>query len=377
MIRCNLKLAPYQIFFPIGFLNALIAVGVWFIQDFHWFSAPTMLIHEKLIMGGFLWSFIVGFLMTAIPKMTGTNPANKVELTFASILIAGLMYFSWDIDPRFFYANHMILILFLIFFGGRRFLKTTKPAPVFFSHVVIGLFLALAGAIYHFQGNSIMGIHLFHVGAVLLLVLGIGTRFFSFLSGLPSAFEGEKSVWFRRGFHVLGIIMALLLFCAGSGVVVAYLGLTIGSLIYLFAIWKVHRASERASPLKYGLKFVALMIPLSFLMSYMQPQMFITWFHLLFIGCFGLITFSVATRVTLAHGSYSTNLEIKSPALAWFVFFLILGLSSRILYGFAEGSWKKSLLHLAATFWLLALGSWGSSFLFKIFKPGSQPKASC
>ena len=55
--------APYQIFFPIGVLASLLAVGVWFVQGLNWFSSPVLLIHSKLIMGGFLWSFIVGFLM--------------------------------------------------------------------------------------------------------------------------------------------------------------------------------------------------------------------------------------------------------------------------------------------------------------------------
>lgn len=371
------NLAPYQIFFPLGILNALLAVGVWFVQSLNWFESPTILIHSKLIVGGFLWSFIVGFLMTAIPRMTGTESAHKIEYILASALLIGQSVFSWQLDARYFYTNQALLILFLIIYGGRRVLRSNKPVPVFFSHVGIAMVLALLGSYYHFIGNSLMGIHLYHVGPTLLLVLGIGTRFFSFLSGLPAAFENTTSFAPRFMFHSLGVLTGVLLFCAGKGLSEAYLGLTILSVIYLFAVWKIQRPSDRPSALKYGVRIVAIMIPSSFFMSWLQPAMFVTWFHLLFIGCFGLITFAVATRVTLAHGSYSTDLEMKSSALWYLVVFLVLGIVSRVLYGFSEGLGRKSFLHLAATFWILAVLSWCWVFLPRIFKPGPQAKPSC
>lgn len=370
-------MAPYQIFFPIGFLSAILAVGIWFTQNLGWFNTPVILIHSKLIMGGFLWSFIVGFLMTAIPKMTGTIKAHKFELTAALFVISSLIFFSWKIDARYFYASQILLVIFLLFFGGRRILRMTKPIPVFISHVGMAMLLALVGAVFHFQGNSIMGIHLYHVGAILLLVLGIGTRFFSFISGLPSVFEETTAPWRRRIFHGLGILTGFLLFFAGRGHKSAYLALGIVSLVYLFGVWKVQRPSNRPSALKYGVRIVALMIPISFFLSWIQPHMFITWIHLLFIGCFGLITFAVATRVTLAHGSYPIVLETTSRALWWLVIFMTLGLISRIMYGFTEGISRVSFLHLAATFWIFAIVSWGWTFFLKILKPGNQSKPSC
>jgi len=371
------NIAPYQLFFPLGLLNAMLAVGVWFVQNLGWFSSPAILIHSKLIAGGFLWSFIVGFLMTAVPRMTGTKGANRLEYIFATLLLLGQTSFSWLLDPRYFYGNQILLTLFLIIYGFRRIIKMTKPMPVFFSHVGIAMALALVGAYSHFIGNSFMGIHLYHVGTVLLLVLGIGTRFFSFLSGLPSVFENVTSTWLRMAFHGAGISMGVLLFFAGRGIAISYLGLSLLSTVYLFGFWQVQRASNRPSALKYGVRIVAAMIPLSFFLAWLQPQMFVTWLHLLFIGCFSLITFSVATRVTLAHGSYPIDLEMKSPALWWLVSFLVLGILFRVMYGFSDGLWKTSYLHLAATFWILAVASWCWAFLPRIFKPGPQAKPSC
>lgn len=369
-------IAPYQIFFPIGILCSILAVGVWFVQDLNWFSAPAIFIHSRLIIGGFIWSFIVGFLMTAIPRMTGTSSVNIFEFIIAFLLIVFQIIQSWTMDGRWFYGANIAIVFFLLFYGGRRIVKSVKPIPVFFSHVGLAMCLAILGASYHFRGDTYLGVHLYHVGTVLLLVLGIGTRFFSFLSGLPSEFENAPKAH-HYIFHCLGLSMAGLLFLSGSGYPNAYLGLFLVSLFYLLFVWKVFRSSDRSSALKYGVRIVASTIPITFLMCWLQPHLYITWLHLLFIGSFSMITFAVATRVTLAHGSYSTDLEMKSKAL-WFVLsFLSLGIVSRVLYGFSEGLWKKSFLHLAATFWILAVICWCYSFLVKIFKPGPQAKPSC
>lgn len=371
------KVAPYQIFFPLGVLNALLAVGVWFVQNLGWFDSPALLIHSKLIVGGFLWSFIIGFLMTAVPRMTGTGGANLIEFLAAGLLMLGQTFFSFVIDGRFFYANQAVLILFLLLYAGRRILKMTRPLPVFFSHVGLAMVVALLGSYYYYYGNSFMGIHLYHLGSVLLLVLGIGTRFFAFLSGLPSEFESDESPLMRASFHMAGVMIALFLILAGNGMSFAYLGLAAISLFYLIRIWKVRRSAERPSPLKYGVRIVAASIPVGFVMTWLQPEMYLAWFHLLFIGCFGVITFSVATRVTLAHGSYSTDLEKTSKALWWMIAFLVLGAICRVLYGYSDGLWRVSYLHLAATFWFGAVLSWCFSFFLKIFKPGPQAKPSC
>ncbi len=333
-----------------------------------------MFIHSKLIVGGFLWSFIVGFLMTAIPRMTGTASANAAEFFFAMASVLGLSLASWAIDGRLFYGLQMVLVLFLAFYGGRRILKTAKPVPVFFSHVGMAMLLALAGSCSHFMGDSRMGIHLYHLGAILLLVLGIGTRFFSFLSGLPSDFEEKSSERRKRLFHGLGAAATACLVISGRGHSIGYLGLALISSVYLFFIWKVQRPSARPSALKHGVRAVAAALPIGFFLAWLQPPLFIMWLHVIFIGVFCLLTFSVATRVTLAHGSYPIDLEMKSPALWWMVACLALTIVARVLYGMSGGT---GYLHLAVAFWFLAIASWCWSFFMKIFKPGPQSKPSC
>ncbi len=370
-------LAPYQIFFPLGILNALLAVGIWFTRDLGWFSTPAMLVHSRLIVGGFLWSFICGFLMTAIPRMTGTQTFRVPEFVLALFLVFAQMIGAWFVDGRWFYGASALLIVFILFYGGRRLVKSTKPVPVFFSHVGLGMFLALTGSLFSFSGDLFMGIHLYVVGGILLLVLGIGTRFFSFLSGLPSAFETAGRPALRMMFHGLGISVAALLFVAGKGYAWAYLALSLLMFVYLGFVWKIFRWSDRPSALKLAVRFVACLLPLCFFLSWLAPAMYVTWFHLLFIGCFALMTFSVATRVTLAHGSYPIDFEMRSRALWWVVSFMGMALISRVLYGFTVGLTQKSFLHLAACFWFLAILCWCFSFFMRILKQGQQARPSC
>lgn len=369
--------APYRLFFPVGVLSAVLAVGVWLVQDLGWFESPALFIHSKLIVGGFLWSFIIGFLMTAVPRMTGTPGANRFEDALAGLLLAGQVIFAFRIDGRFFYANQMLLILFVAVFAGRRIVKRTKPLPVFFPHVGVAMVLAFLGSFAHFRGDLFLGFHLYHLGSVLVLILGLGTRFFSFLSGLPSIFETGGSPAMRWMFHGLAVLTGVLVGLAGAGSAPAYLAIAIVALIYLFGVWKVQRPSSRPSALKWGVRIVAASVPASFLMTWLQPAAYLAWFHLLFIGCFALITFSVATRVTLAHGSYSMELEMKARALWWFIAFLILATVARLAYGLSAGPMKPHWLHLAATFWILAVAAWGWEFVPKMFKTGPQAKPSC
>jgi uncharacterized protein involved in response to NO len=333
------KPVPYQLFFPLGIFNAILAVGVWFVMNLHWFSTPAILIHSRLIVGGFLWSFITGFLMTAVPRMTGSADANRWEYFAASLLLVAQIPFSFLLDATYFYENQIALIAFLILYGVRRVLKSAGSAPVFLSHVGTALVLALIGAKFHLAGNTFMGIHLYHLGAILLLVLGIGTLFFS-----------TQGPWL----HLPGIAMGALLFFAGKGFSLSYLGLTMLSLIYLFMFWRIQGGSS--------FRLSAATIPAAFLLCWLWPSMYVTWFHVIFIGCFGLMTFVVVTRVTLHHGSHSTDLEIDSGALRWLVVSLGLGIISRAGYGFSESHLKIGFLHLAATFWIIAVLNWCRAF---------------
>lgn len=370
------EISPYQLFFPLGLFGAILSISIWFLKDLNWLSTPVILIHGKLIVSSFLWSFIIGFLMTTVPKITGTKKAHWFELFSLFSLTLTNMYQSFFTDGTWFYVTSQVLIFFLLIYVGHRVVFRKKKIPMFFSHIVIAIILALVGTTYYYRGNSYMGVHLYHVGSTLILVLGIGARFFTFPSDPPSLFEEDN----RKSnflFHFLGIIICALLCWAGQGYKIAYLALSFVTAIYLLFVWKIYRKSDHPSALKIGIRIIALAIPLSFFMCWLLPENHITWFHLLFICCFSIIIYALATGVVLTHGSYSLDLKPTSPVLWYVIFFLVLSTASRILYQFSDGNWKKSFLHLAASLWVLAIAFWCRSFFIKIIKGGSGEKSAC
>lgn len=369
--------SPLPDFFPLGVLCALFGAGIWLFQDIL-FSAPILSIHSRTMAGGFLWSFIVGFLMTAVPRMSGTESASWWEIFFSLGLILIQIFQAWLIDQKFFFVTGALLVLFLAFYGGRRLSKSKVKLPIFFSHIGLAFLMALLGCYAYASGESSLGMVCYFVGPILLLIMGIGTRFFSFLSGLPSEFENSKNRFKIPLFHLSGIVMVLFLVLAGLGFEWAYLGLFFLSLFYLVFIWRIFRRSDRPSPPNYGARIVATSIPLSFFLCWLVPDMQITWFHLLFVGCFSLLNFSVATRVTLAHGAYPIDLELKTPVLWGLIVLTLLSLGFRVsLDLFGRGGVGIHLLHLAVLFWIGAILSWCYSFFLRIFKPGSLDRPSC
>lgn len=178
-------------------------------------------------------------------------------------------------------------------------------------------------------------------------------------------------------FHVLGLSIALGLVFAGLGSAVASLFLALVTFIYMVVIWKIFRPSGRPSALKFAVRIVALLIPVCFLLCWLRPDLTIVWYHFLFIGCFSLMTFAVATRVTLAHGAYSLEHEIKSKALWAFLVLMMLALVFRIAYGLSSSLHRNHLLHLAIAFWFSALLSWCFSFFRRIYQAGELRRPSC
>ena len=78
---------PYRLLFPLGVMFGALGVYVWIAFAFFPGSEFPVQLHSKLMLGTFLFSFAAGFLMTAIPKMTASFPAQTFELTIAFVLV--------------------------------------------------------------------------------------------------------------------------------------------------------------------------------------------------------------------------------------------------------------------------------------------------
>ncbi len=345
------------------------------------YSYPAK-IHSQLMMGAFLFAFAAGFLMTAIPKMTASFPAEPRELVTACALTLGTAICATLDRAEYFYLVSTISILALVVFFVRRFLARTKAVPPFFPFVIFGLLAGLTGSailgvsqIIEVPSEvSVFGGKIYFEGMILYLVLGIASRLMPVITGRgvldqPGTQPVRRnivlacSLLLSFGFEAVGQVLA-------GGILKV---LVVGWVAY--AGWGLFSKSKTKSRLALGMRLAGLMILFGLIMTVVQPSMNVHWVHLTYIAGFGLMTLTVATRVTLAHGSYDLVFETRSNAL-WICGALILTAAlARVGAPFTGSGYFMHLLY-SAVLWILAIGVWSTVFLKRIFWKG-EDAASC
>ena len=73
-IRANFFVEPFRIFFPAGILIGIAGVALWPAYYAGLVVTYPGTGHARLMIEGFMASFIIGFLGTAGPRITTTSP---------------------------------------------------------------------------------------------------------------------------------------------------------------------------------------------------------------------------------------------------------------------------------------------------------------
>src|SRR5262249_33735427 len=174
---------PYRIFFPLGIVLGAMGVSIWPIYYYGITEGYSGRAHAFVQTDGFLYAFIAGFLLTAIPRFTGTEPpSRKVQFALASVIAICAIAFEFQFfvfGQTLFLVAHFMLITMIV----RRFLRRQQDPPKTFPLVGLGLLCGTAAAIINagMAWNIIgptydaLGKRLISEGMVLLLVLGIGS----------------------------------------------------------------------------------------------------------------------------------------------------------------------------------------------------------
>lgn len=372
---------PYQIFFPLGVLWGIAGVLNWVLFYFHILPQFPAVLHAEMMMGGFYLTFATGFLMTAVPRMSGTASASKLEkgIPFFISLIA--LAVSWNPHRIFFHALLIAQMLMLIRFGVKRILKGPfKPAPSFA--------LAAIGNLSAFAGGTLLLINDFHPCSPQVLFLARGLLFYVFFLGgvlgigsllipmilgstpLPQAPTPLSAPKLRITEISKYAFFGLLLIA--SFIVEIFWGTRWGALIracvitYLLTTWPLFRLPPKG--ILYWILWISgwcLMI--GFWPSVIRPDLAVHANHLIFIGTVSLMIFGISTRVTLTHGGLSRLPEKNSKALMVVLVLLILALITRVFAVMAPD--YASHLAYASLFWICGALVWlvrfGRALLFQ------------
>ncbi len=371
-------LEPYQPFFLSGLLISILGLGIWIAFQERLISFYPNESHAFLMVMGFLFAYINGFLMTAVPKMSQTEAASSLEIMVGLVMLWVQVPLAFLASPSLSYSWAVIQILFLAYFVGRRFFMRRANPPKAFFFLPFGLLSAAAGAAL--LANSelagdwhVYGKNLLFQAFVLNLILGLGSRLVPALTRVQGALDVRSS---QAESSLVYLIPAVLLNVAFAAEV--FFDSPMGSLLKIAVmVWMAVKHLKIFKPLQVrgflgvGIRISIGFLILGYLLAFLFPDYGLHLQHLSFIGGFALLTFLISTRVVLAHGGYNLNLEIQSSKLLWFwMFALTIGLM-RVVLGF-EAQYRSLLLWVLFLSWVALCALWSSSFgrkLLKLEKP--------
>jgi len=359
---------PYRLLFPLGLFLGAFGVIYWVLFDLQILKFYPREIHSQTMFFGFLWAFVAGFLMTAIPRMTQSQNATWLEMGAAGFLamlqlVLGLRHMSEALNSIF-----IVQILFLIYFAGRRFLVHKRIPFEGFIFIPFAFLIVFVGmALKYFQViNQTDYIRLAGEGFILNLIFGVGARLIPVLSRLPNALRPDQQSNLSRmsEFFLVAIVINALMI---SEAVYKNQWLMLLK-FFVFVFYAIRYLGLLKKPTRWSVLAVGLKIGI---LSILKATLLVIWpqifpmtasLHILYIGGFSLITLMIASRVMLSHGGESTDYELRSKLLVAVVGFFLLSASFRYFAGVAIGGF---LITMAIICFLIAIGIWGYKF-FKI-----------
>jgi uncharacterized protein involved in response to NO len=337
---------PFRIFFPLGLASGVIGLALW--PLFLWGMLPIYpgLMHARVMIEGFMAAFIIGFLGTAGPRLLTARHFGDAELRVLIALHLGTIAAHLAARPALGDALFFVQLATLVGVLGRRFVARVDLPPPNFVLVACGLLSGAAGAAI-VALPSILGDwpRLYYFGAlalsqgfVLLPVLGVGAFLFPRFLGVPFGPELDE-------LHVLTPRRkrkAILSGCVGAAIFASFAvesaGFlrTSGALRFIAAF--AYAATQMPSVLKFGrgpflgqcIRAAMWLMMLGLLWPVFLPLYRVTGLHLVFIGGFMLVVFTVATRVMLGH---SGQLHLCKKPLPFFITtaaLLLIGLAARV-----------------------------------------------
>lgn len=387
-----LRAEPFRLFFPLAFLLGIVGVAHWVLFTTGLISHYLRRFHGVTQTQSFLLAFAAGFLCTAIPKRTRTAPATWLELGALLVLLPVVSLatlFEYDGIGQ---AAYAAALLTLAQFAVRRFFDVgpghpialgsagPRRPPASFAMVPVGLLAGLVGAAASIVGRGaasnwalMLGERLTFEGVFICLALGVGAFF------LPLAGRGEAApdVGPGRGWHAVayaaaagGVIVSL--FAQAGGWPRAGAGLRGAIALAVLVASGTWRPPTRPGTNRRLLWMAMWAIPVGLFGAASFPGVRVEALHVMFVGGFGVLAFSVATHVTFGH----TGQEARQGARAWpvaaFGLLFAVAMMFRISALADPNSYFRS-LGIAASVWLLGTIVWAAYVLPSILRAPAPP----
>lgn len=378
---------PFRLLFPLGAVLGIFGVLMWPLYFWKAIAVYPGHIHPRIMIEGFLTSFVIGFLGTALPRLVGAPRMALGETLGFACALAGLSFLHatgrvlWG-DQVFF-----LTILFLVGLLGMRVLLFRKdvPPPAFVL-VVLGLGCALIGSatqvVERFLPESwpvwvpVLGKLLLYQGYLVFPIMGVGAFLLPRFFGLPGRQNFPESLalppgWLgRAGFALFcgAVVMTGFVVQAVSGSRWGNAFCAAGILLYFMREIPAHKAGFGGGSIALGLRLALLSIPLAYILLSLFPGRSFSLLHVLFITGFSLLVFIVASRVVLGHSGQSG----KFRGTLWPVLILTACITLAMLTR-VTADWMPDLrmshYAYAALVWTLGVLVWSVALLRRVRFP--------
>jgi uncharacterized protein involved in response to NO len=321
-----MKQDPFRLFFPLGVLFACLGIAPWVQLLFVPGGYPSSF-HRLMMINGFMLSFVCGFLMTAIPRFTKTFHARSWELAtvFSSLVISQIFNSlgreSWH------HGSACLAIFFLMLFLAPRFFRRQANPPLTFIFVGLGLILWFASNVAFALGqtNDVWR-DIFSSGALLSLVLGIGSRLIPALLGWKTVIESQAPLIENRGRVCLTWLLMLVFLISYFSPVSFEIKLVTRSIvvgIFAFSFWHINVFPKVRTPFTWSLWSCSWMIFLSSTFNIFANGQYYHFLHGLLVGGLSLLTLLISLHVVISH-SRGDHEYRKNSKLVLIVTILVL-----------------------------------------------------
>lgn len=373
------KNEPYRVFFPLGVLAGIYGVMMWPLWHAKWLAFSPLEAHTRMMVECFLGAFVLGFIGTAFPRLTGNRPWSGAECW----LLLGL----WGTVAACHGSGRVVLgdkvfcaMMVLMFAGmmGRWLWGNRDTPPPGFVLAMAGILGAAVAAGYLASapvpgspGDRWAKLALFQ-GFLLLPIMGIGPYVLPRFFGVSSSHSFDDSPRPPKGWCLLlaKAMVAGLLVVSGFALEVGgspAAGQLLRAAVVLawFALeTPLLRIAKQSTTPGTAVRIALASMVAGLLCAAVFPVARVGSLHLFFISGLGLFTLAVGTRVVLGHADRHDLLAGKINWLRWVIGLAIVAALTRLTCDFIP---KVAISHqiyaawtwlAAALVWLLVLGKY-------------------
>ncbi|MFN0118811.1 MAG: NnrS family protein, partial [Elusimicrobiota bacterium] len=357
---------PFRLFFPLGIIAGCAGVGHWAMWTMGYPVADIKNLHLVLQSQGFLSFFVIGFLMTAFPRFSGTNPASLIEISIATagavLFLTGALIRHWVLA----HTGTLIVLVMIPAFAARRLAHRTKDLPPSFLLLAFGLLQAFLGVIFSLITNMgesnvylfSIGRQMMQLGFLLCMVLGVTAKLAPFLTGYtndPGCEDNNRIFCLTKKSEIAAHGISGILIVTSFFLEPAFQRLALGlratvATIHLIWFAKITRPLKKRTATIFFFWLSCWMIPLGLWLECLLPQYRVAALHVVFIGGFSLMIFSFGMLVVLSHSQKAALLNGKLWALKSVGAMALIALAFRLAADFFPQKYML-FLHSASGFW--------------------------